>query len=55
MQTSTLPNLKKLSAKDLQTQIQISESTAKKLLSDIRTEFCIKFVTQHHLQKYLKV
>lgn len=53
--SNILPNLKKLSAKDLQIQIQISESTAKKLMSDIRSEFSIKFVTQHHLQKYLKV
>ena len=47
--------LQKLKAKDVQKEMNVCLTTAKKYLKDIKTEFNIKIVTKHHLQTYLKV
>lgn len=46
---------KKFTNKDLSTYLGVSIQTAKKYLKDIKIEYDIKLVTEHHIKKYYKV
>lgn len=46
---------KKMTFKDIQNSLEVSECTAKKILKDIKNEYDIKIVTYRHLKMYLKV
>lgn len=47
--------LQKITVKDCANYLNVSESTAKRYLRDIKEHFKIKIVTLKHLKKYLNV
>ncbi|GEL11817.1 hypothetical protein SAMN05192550_2807 [Flavobacterium glycines] len=52
--TNNYKEFQKLSFKDIQSLMLVSEATAKKYLTDIKTHFCITIVTYSHFKQYIK-
>lgn len=50
-----MPNLTKITAKELSFKMNICERSAKSLLKDVKDHYQIKIVTQSHIIHYLKV
>ena len=50
-----LKDIQKLTSKDLQNYIVISQRSAERMHKDIKNEYGIKYVTIHHLKLYLKI
>jgi len=56
MQTTNYTQFQKLSYKDIQSLlVNVSESNAKKILTDIKKQYCINSVLFSHFKLYFKV